>query len=43
VKKLLQVGAPELAMAHADLFISNEAQIRVFEPIAEWLRQRAPG
>jgi pimeloyl-ACP methyl ester carboxylesterase len=41
-KKLLEVGAPELAMAHADLFISNEAQIRVFEPIADWLRQRAP-
>ena len=27
----------ELAMAHADLFISNEAQARVFEPIAAWL------
>jgi pimeloyl-ACP methyl ester carboxylesterase len=42
-KKLLEVGAPELAMAHADLFISNHAQIRVFQPIADWLRQRGPG
>jgi pimeloyl-ACP methyl ester carboxylesterase len=42
VKKLLAVGSPEYAMAHADLFISNESQIRVFEPIATWLRERAP-
>ena len=41
VKKLLLVGAPELAMAHADLFISNESQIRVFEPIATWLGEQA--
>jgi pimeloyl-ACP methyl ester carboxylesterase len=43
VKKLLQVGAPDLAMAHADLFISNESQARVFEPIASWLGERAAG
>ncbi len=40
-KKLLEVGTPELAMAHADLFISSEAQIRVFEPIAAWLQDQA--
>ncbi len=40
VKKLLQVGTPELAMAHADLFISDEAQTRVFEPISAWLAER---
>jgi hypothetical protein len=28
-------------MAHADLFISSEAQARVFEPIASWLEERA--
>jgi len=43
VKKLLQVGTPEVAMAHADLFISDEAQTRVFEPIAAWLAERAAG
>jgi pimeloyl-ACP methyl ester carboxylesterase len=43
VKKLLAVGSPEHAMAHADLFISNESQIRVFQPIAAWLREQAPG
>jgi pimeloyl-ACP methyl ester carboxylesterase len=42
-RRLLEVGAPELAMAHADLFISNESQIRVFEPIAAWLREHEPG
>jgi pimeloyl-ACP methyl ester carboxylesterase len=41
-KRLLEVGAPELAMSHADLFISNESQIRVFEPIAAWLREHGP-
>ena len=30
-------------MAHADLFISNEAQTRVFEPIAAWLAERSAG
>ncbi len=41
VKKLLEVGAPDLAMAHADLFISREAQARVFEPIVAWLAEQA--
>lgn len=43
VKKLIEVGAPEHAMSHADLFISNESQARVFAPIAAWLRERAGG
>lgn len=42
VKQLLAVGSAEHAMSHADPFISNESQIRVFEPIAGWLRERAP-
>lgn len=37
VKKLLEVGTSERAMAHADLFVSNGAQEGVFEPIATWL------
>jgi pimeloyl-ACP methyl ester carboxylesterase len=37
VKKLIQAGAPDLAMAHADLFISSESEARVFAPIAAWL------
>jgi hypothetical protein len=41
VKKLLTVGAADLSMAHADLFISDEAQLRVFAPIADWLAAQA--
>lgn len=37
-KSLLEVGDASMAVAHADLFISNEAHRRVFEPIATWLR-----
>ncbi len=37
-KSLLEVGDSAMAVAHADLFISNEAHRRVFEPIASWLR-----
>jgi len=40
VKRLLQVGTEDIAMAHADLFVSNEAQERVFFPIAEWLAEQ---
>jgi pimeloyl-ACP methyl ester carboxylesterase len=36
-KGLLEVGTTTLAMAHADMFVSNEAHERVFRPIAEWL------
>lgn len=45
-KQLLEVGTAELAMAHADLFISNQSEGRVFEPMARWLAERssdAPG
>lgn len=37
VKKMVEVGTDQLAMAHADLFVSSEAEARVFEPIASWL------
>jgi pimeloyl-ACP methyl ester carboxylesterase len=36
-RALLAVGTREIAMAHADMFISNEAHLRVFTPLAEWL------
>jgi len=39
-KRLLEVGTTELAVAHADLFVSNEAHARVFEPIASWLAEQ---
>ncbi|MFO0756530.1 MAG: alpha/beta fold hydrolase [Byssovorax sp.] len=37
VKKLIEVGDRGWAMAHADMFVSNESQARVFDPIATWL------
>jgi pimeloyl-ACP methyl ester carboxylesterase len=40
VKTRLEVGDGETAVAHADLFISNESQRRVFAPIADWLREQ---
>lgn len=36
-KRILYVGDDTLAMAHADLFVSNVAHERVFGPIADWL------
>jgi pimeloyl-ACP methyl ester carboxylesterase len=46
-KQLLEVGTEQIAMAHADLFISNEAHARVFAPLCAWLTARnaapAPG
>jgi pimeloyl-ACP methyl ester carboxylesterase len=42
VKRLLEVGTDALAVAHADLFISNESHTRVFEPIASWLAEQGP-
>ena len=36
-KALLEVGDEEMAMAHADLFVSNAAHERVFAPVAAWL------
>lgn len=46
-KRLLEVGSRTMAMAHADLFVSNEAHQRVFAPIRDWLLEQqvppAPG
>ena len=36
-KDLLYVGDETVSIAHADLFVSDEAQERVFRPIADWL------
>lgn len=40
VKTILEVGSQELAIAHADLFVSNAAHERVFTPIAAWLEKQ---
>lgn len=37
IKSRLDVGTSAVRMAHADMFVSNEAQARVFEPVAAWL------
>lgn len=37
VKALLEVGDRDMAVAHADLFVGNEAHHRVFQPLAAWL------
>ncbi|MCC6554221.1 MAG: alpha/beta fold hydrolase [Polyangiaceae bacterium] len=39
-KRLLEVGTRELAVGHADLFLSREARGWVFAPIARWLAER---
>jgi alpha-beta hydrolase superfamily lysophospholipase len=36
-KRLLLVGDPEQPIAHADLFLCNGAQERIFAPIADFL------
>jgi esterase/lipase len=36
-KELLVVGDEDCRLAHADMFVCNEAHERVFAPIAEWL------
>jgi pimeloyl-ACP methyl ester carboxylesterase len=36
-KQIVYVGDEQLAMAHAELFISNDAHERVFRPMAGWL------
>jgi esterase/lipase len=41
-KRLLEVGTSEIAMGHADLFLSREAHRRVFDPIARWLAGELP-
>jgi pimeloyl-ACP methyl ester carboxylesterase len=40
VKAVLEVGDRDMAVAHADLFISNEAHARVFHPLATWLAEQ---
>jgi pimeloyl-ACP methyl ester carboxylesterase len=42
-KALLEVGTRDVALAHADLFVSNEAHERVFAPVADWLAERSHG
>jgi len=42
-KRVLEVGSKEMAMAHADLFVSNESQEHVFEPISAWLAKQNAG
>jgi pimeloyl-ACP methyl ester carboxylesterase len=37
----LEVGDAQRWFAHADLFINDEAEARVFAPVAEWLAARA--
>ena len=41
-KRLLEIGSEEVSMAHADMFVSNEAHARVFAPIATWLAEQGP-
>lgn len=43
VKALLEVGDDALPHAHADLFLSREAEARVFEPMARWLARPTSG
>ncbi len=40
-KALLEVGGADAPMAHADLFLSRQAEREVFEPLAAWLASRA--
>ncbi|MGI5862586.1 MAG: alpha/beta fold hydrolase [Myxococcales bacterium] len=40
VKKLVEVGSDAVTVAHADLFVSREAQARVFAPICEFLLEQ---
>jgi pimeloyl-ACP methyl ester carboxylesterase len=41
-RQVLEVGTTEIAMAHADLFVSTEAHERVFRPLASWLASIGP-
>lgn len=36
-REVLQVGDEARAIAHADLFLCEDAAVRVFEPVARWL------
>jgi pimeloyl-ACP methyl ester carboxylesterase len=39
-KRVLEVGDPSTRIAHADLFISNDAHRIVFDPVAHWLGEQ---
>ena len=40
---VIEIGDTEQAYAHADLFISNHADQKIFKPIADWLlKQESP-
>lgn len=39
-KRLVEVGTRTVSMAHADMFVSNQAHERVFRPIREWLLEQ---
>ena len=39
-KKMIEVGTEQILLAHADLFVSNEAHARVFAPVAQWLAEQ---
>jgi alpha-beta hydrolase superfamily lysophospholipase len=41
-KRVLEVGDANLRIAHADLFISNDAHSLVFDPVARWLGEQSP-
>jgi polyhydroxyalkanoate synthase len=43
IRRLLTVGDDEVALAHADMFVSNEAHRRVFAPLADWLAEPTRG
>lgn len=38
--EVLEVGSDDVPHAHADLFISDGAQEKVFAPLARWLKER---
>ena len=40
VRKRLVVGTPSRPMAHADLFVSDDAPDAVFHPLADWLAEQ---
>lgn len=42
-KKLIEVGDQAMRMAHADMFISRQAQEIVFAPMARWLAEQGSG
>jgi len=40
-RTLLEVGSPDMRLAHADMFVSHEAQTRVYTPVRDWLLERS--